>query len=199
MLCLTAWYFPSFTLEFLLTNKLHYYFNHRLTNVDEEGHLYGVSGSSGGYAETIFRHAAKTLFGKEIKGPIDFKILRNSDFRELSLEVSAFQFLSSNLTTLNGRICSVSSSLCGATLSDLECFNLTDSWKIVSLVGKSCPSNIGLPSWTILSWRLPNWRVRLSHGHGLSSVEPHKHTQYTRVVCYPRVERIVVKYSCSSF
>lgn len=58
-----------------------------LTNVDEEGHLYGVSGSSGGYAETIFRHAAKTLFGKEIKGPIDFKILRNSDFRELSLEV----------------------------------------------------------------------------------------------------------------
>eukprot|EP00268_Persea_americana_P046786 TRINITY_DN4835_c0_g1_i5.p1 TRINITY_DN4835_c0_g1~~TRINITY_DN4835_c0_g1_i5.p1 ORF type:complete len:478 (+),score=85.56 TRINITY_DN4835_c0_g1_i5:261-1694(+) len=58
-----------------------------LTNVDGEGHLYGVSGSSGGYAETIFRHAAKTLFGKEIKGPIDFKILRNSDFRELSLEV----------------------------------------------------------------------------------------------------------------
>ncbi|KAL5675579.1 hypothetical protein ACJX0J_011710, partial [Zea mays] len=25
-----------------------------LTNVDEEGHLYGVSGGSGGYAETIF-------------------------------------------------------------------------------------------------------------------------------------------------
>ncbi|KAJ8621482.1 hypothetical protein MRB53_030011 [Persea americana] len=57
-----------------------------LMNVDE-GHLYGVSGSSGGYAETIFRHAAKSLFGKEIKGPIDFKILWNSDFRELSLEV----------------------------------------------------------------------------------------------------------------
>ncbi|XP_010252728.1 PREDICTED: protein NAR1 isoform X2 [Nelumbo nucifera] len=58
-----------------------------LTNVDEEGHLYGVLGSSGGYAETIFRHAAKTLFGKEIKGPLDFKTLRNSDFREVTLEV----------------------------------------------------------------------------------------------------------------
>ncbi|KAH9697975.1 protein NAR1 [Citrus sinensis] len=33
-----------------------------------EGHLYGVAGSSGGYAETIFRHAAKTLFGKVIEG-----------------------------------------------------------------------------------------------------------------------------------
>ncbi|KAK0598007.1 hypothetical protein LWI29_030734 [Acer saccharum] len=32
------------------------------TNVDE-GHLYGVSGSSGGYAETVFRYAAETLFG----------------------------------------------------------------------------------------------------------------------------------------
>ncbi|KAG7012644.1 Protein NAR1 [Cucurbita argyrosperma subsp. argyrosperma] len=30
-----------------------------LTNVNEEGHLFGVHGSSGGYAETIFRHAAK--------------------------------------------------------------------------------------------------------------------------------------------
>lgn len=58
-----------------------------LTNVDEEGHLYGVHGSSGGYAETIFRHAAKTLFGREIKGPLEFKTIRNSDFREVSLEV----------------------------------------------------------------------------------------------------------------
>eukprot|EP00262_Sarcandra_glabra_P010880 TRINITY_DN2646_c0_g1_i1.p1 TRINITY_DN2646_c0_g1~~TRINITY_DN2646_c0_g1_i1.p1 ORF type:complete len:263 (-),score=55.40 TRINITY_DN2646_c0_g1_i1:52-744(-) len=58
-----------------------------LTNVDEDGHLYGVHGGSGGYAETIFRHAAKTLFGREIKGPLEFKILRNSDFREVNLEV----------------------------------------------------------------------------------------------------------------
>lgn len=58
-----------------------------LTNVDEEGHLYGVHGSSGGYAETIFRHVAKTLFGREIKGPLEFKTIRNSDFREVSLEV----------------------------------------------------------------------------------------------------------------
>ncbi|KAK9664461.1 hypothetical protein RND81_14G043400 [Saponaria officinalis] len=58
-----------------------------LTNVTDDGHLYGVDGSSGGYAETIFRHAAKSLYGTEIEGPVAFKILRNSDFREVSLEV----------------------------------------------------------------------------------------------------------------
>ncbi|CAH2078885.1 unnamed protein product [Thlaspi arvense] len=58
-----------------------------LTNVNEEGHLYGVAGGSGGYAETIFRHAAKALFGQTIEGPLEFKTLRNSDFRELTLQV----------------------------------------------------------------------------------------------------------------
>lgn len=58
-----------------------------LANLDEQGHLYGVSGGSGGYAETVFRYAAKVLFGREIDGPLDFRIIRNSDFRELSLEV----------------------------------------------------------------------------------------------------------------
>ncbi|VVA93429.1 unnamed protein product [Arabis nemorensis] len=58
-----------------------------LTNVTEEGHLYGVAGSSGGYAETIFRHAAKALFGQTIEGPLEFKTLRNSDFREVALEL----------------------------------------------------------------------------------------------------------------
>ncbi|KAL5987953.1 hypothetical protein ACLOJK_035715 [Asimina triloba] len=58
-----------------------------LTNVDDDGHLFAVPGGSGGYADTVFRYAAKTLFGKEIKGPLNFKMLRNSDFREISLEV----------------------------------------------------------------------------------------------------------------
>lgn len=58
-----------------------------MTNVNEEGYLYGVTGGSGGYAETVFRHAAKTLFGRDIEGPIEFKTLRNSDFREVVLEV----------------------------------------------------------------------------------------------------------------
>ncbi|GJM96611.1 hypothetical protein PR202_ga13469 [Eleusine coracana subsp. coracana] len=57
-----------------------------LTNVDEEGHLYGVSGGSGGYAETIFRHAAHALYNTEIDGPLEFKTLRNSDFREITFE-----------------------------------------------------------------------------------------------------------------
>ncbi|KAJ4704074.1 Cytosolic Fe-S cluster assembly factor NARFL [Melia azedarach] len=58
-----------------------------LTNVDEEGHLYGVPGSSGGYAETVFTYAAKELFGRVIEGQLNFKTIRNSDFRELALEV----------------------------------------------------------------------------------------------------------------
>ncbi|XP_071725153.1 protein NAR1 [Rutidosis leptorrhynchoides] len=58
-----------------------------LTNVDEEGHLYGVPGGSGGYAETLFRYAAKTLFGRDIQGPLDFRTIRNYDFQELTLEV----------------------------------------------------------------------------------------------------------------
>uniref|UniRef100_A0A5B7ARH9 Putative cytosolic Fe-S cluster assembly factor narfl n=1 Tax=Davidia involucrata TaxID=16924 RepID=A0A5B7ARH9_DAVIN len=58
-----------------------------VTNVNEEGHLYGVYGSSGGYADTIFRYAAKMFFGREMKGPLEFKTIRNSDFREVSLNV----------------------------------------------------------------------------------------------------------------
>uniref|UniRef100_A0A1D1YCI5 Cytosolic Fe-S cluster assembly factor narfl n=1 Tax=Anthurium amnicola TaxID=1678845 RepID=A0A1D1YCI5_9ARAE len=58
-----------------------------LTNVDEEGHLFGVRGGSGGYAETIFCHAATILFGSEIAWPLDFRILRNSDLQEVTLEV----------------------------------------------------------------------------------------------------------------
>ncbi|CAM8932817.1 unnamed protein product [Rhodiola kirilowii] len=56
------------------------------TNVNDEGQLFGVNGSSGGYAETIFRHAAKEIFGKEIVGPLEFKTIKNSDFREVTWE-----------------------------------------------------------------------------------------------------------------
>ncbi|KAI4296027.1 hypothetical protein L6164_036017 [Bauhinia variegata] len=58
-----------------------------MTNISEEGYLYGVRGSSGGYAETIFRHVAKTLFGRQIDGPLNFRNIRNSDFQEITLEV----------------------------------------------------------------------------------------------------------------
>ncbi|KAH1243867.1 Protein NAR1 [Glycine max] len=54
-----------------------------LTNINEEGYLYGVHGSSGGYAETIFRYAAKTLFGRQIDDPLTFRNIRNSDFQEV--------------------------------------------------------------------------------------------------------------------
>lgn len=58
-----------------------------LTNINEEGDLYGVRGSSGGYAETIFRYAAKTLFGRQIDDRLTFRSIRNSDFQEVTLEV----------------------------------------------------------------------------------------------------------------
>ncbi|KAJ7967817.1 Cytosolic Fe-S cluster assembly factor narfl [Quillaja saponaria] len=58
-----------------------------LTNFNEEGYLYGVHGSSGGYAGTIFRHAAKILFGREVDGPLNFKNIRHSDFQEVTLEM----------------------------------------------------------------------------------------------------------------
>ncbi|KAI5077738.1 hypothetical protein GOP47_0007562 [Adiantum capillus-veneris] len=58
-----------------------------LTNVDETGHLYGSRGGSGGYAECIFRHAARELFNKELPSHLEFRTLRNSDFKELTLEV----------------------------------------------------------------------------------------------------------------
>ncbi|KAK4759709.1 hypothetical protein SAY87_022840 [Trapa incisa] len=58
-----------------------------MINVNENGELFGVLGSSGGYGDTIFRYAAKNLFGRDIQGPLDFKIIRNSDFQEVILEV----------------------------------------------------------------------------------------------------------------
>ncbi len=47
------------------------------------------NGGSGGYAEYIFRHAAKELFGKIIEGPLDYQMGRNPDMKEVYLEVFA--------------------------------------------------------------------------------------------------------------
>lgn len=82
--------FVLFRLIYLRTDIYSTSLYPRLTNVDEEGNLYGVSGGSGGYAEMVFRHAARAIYKREIEGPLDFKILRNSDFREITLEVKSF-------------------------------------------------------------------------------------------------------------
>ncbi|KAH1105890.1 hypothetical protein J1N35_009658 [Gossypium stocksii] len=70
-----------------------------------ESHVRFIEGSasvggrgSGDYAETVFQYSAKVLFRREIDGPLDFRIIRNSDFRELSLEVEG-------KTVLNFAIC----------------------------------------------------------------------------------------------
>ncbi|XP_078414778.1 cytosolic Fe-S cluster assembly factor narfl isoform X1 [Cetorhinus maximus] len=68
-----------------------------LTNVDPvpldmlfssvaEAEVIGHSGGgSGGYLEHVFKHAAKELFGIEVH-EITYKILRNKDFQEVTLE-----------------------------------------------------------------------------------------------------------------
>lgn len=49
--------------------------------------VYGFEYSgSGGYAEHLFKYAAKELFGQAV-GQVQFKSLRNPDFKEVSLEV----------------------------------------------------------------------------------------------------------------
>ncbi|KAG6768962.1 hypothetical protein POTOM_024576 [Populus tomentosa] len=77
-----------------------------LTNVSEEGYLYGVPGSSGGYAETVLRYAARMVFGREIEGPLAFRSLRNKDFCEVTLEVScAFSYLVDGKVVLKFALC----------------------------------------------------------------------------------------------
>jgi len=56
------------------------------TNIDDSGELYGPPGGSGGYAETIFRHAAKALYGVNVT-KVEFKTVRNQDFKTATLEV----------------------------------------------------------------------------------------------------------------
>eukprot|EP00743_Colponemidia_sp_Colp-15_P003039 GILK01003285.1.p1 GENE.GILK01003285.1~~GILK01003285.1.p1 ORF type:complete len:505 (-),score=90.58 GILK01003285.1:106-1503(-) len=41
---------------------------------------------SDGYLESIFRYAAKELFGKTVEGPLQYKMGRNNDLREVVLE-----------------------------------------------------------------------------------------------------------------
>ncbi|CAI5971717.1 unnamed protein product [Closterium sp. NIES-65] len=60
----------------------------RLTNVDASGHLYGVAGGSGGYAEAVLRYAALELFGVHVPlGPLEWQAVRNADMRECSVAV----------------------------------------------------------------------------------------------------------------
>jgi len=64
-----------------------------MSSVDEAGHVYGVRGGAGGYLETIFRHAARVLFGKVVEGPLQMKTLRNADFQEVFLEIDGKRVL----------------------------------------------------------------------------------------------------------
>ncbi|XP_075149393.1 putative cytosolic Fe-S cluster assembly factor GI11683 [Haematobia irritans] len=57
------------------------------TTVDDSVHVWGHGlSTSGGYSEYVFKQAAKELFNVELT-TLEYKNLRNPDFREVSLEV----------------------------------------------------------------------------------------------------------------
>ncbi|XP_043944882.1 cytosolic iron-sulfur assembly component 3 [Protopterus annectens] len=60
-------------------------FDSMFDSVPADCDLSHSGGGSGGYLEHIFRHAAKELFGMEVK-EIAYKILKNKDFQEVVLE-----------------------------------------------------------------------------------------------------------------
>ena len=55
----------------------------------------GGGGGSGGYLDTVFRHAARVLHGVEVTGPLEYKTprARNPDLREVTLEVGGVTVL----------------------------------------------------------------------------------------------------------
>ncbi|KAM9994703.1 hypothetical protein ACTFIY_000903 [Dictyostelium cf. discoideum] len=55
--------------------------------------FYSINGSSGGYLEFIYKYAAKELFNVDIVEPIQYKIGRNQDFKEVSLEIDGKKVL----------------------------------------------------------------------------------------------------------
>ena len=70
------------------------------SNVDAEQQVLfaaaAEAGGSGGYLETVFRHAARTLFAVDLPAhvPLPYRAGRNADTREVALEVGGAKVLS---------------------------------------------------------------------------------------------------------
>jgi iron only hydrogenase large subunit-like protein len=61
---------------------------HPACQVEGSSGLHGWPGGSGGYVDFVFRVAAQELFGVQVPaGPLPYKTLRNSDFKEVTLTV----------------------------------------------------------------------------------------------------------------
>ena len=58
----------------------------RFTNIEGD-RLFGTHGGSGGFLEYIFRYAAKEIFDVEVKGELKYTVVRNTDYKEVFLEV----------------------------------------------------------------------------------------------------------------
>lgn len=63
-------------------------FEQQFSKLDENcEHAVGSPGGSGGVLEFVFRAAAAALFGEsELASPLEFKVKRNKDFKEVKLE-----------------------------------------------------------------------------------------------------------------
>jgi len=57
-------------------------------NLTADGMLFGVPGGSGGYLEYILRFAAKQIFDLDLPQQLEFRQVRNSDFREVTAELN---------------------------------------------------------------------------------------------------------------
>eukprot|EP01132_Coremiostelium_polycephalum_P001547 gene1547-1954_t len=62
------------------------------SNIVNNEIVYGIEGSSGGYLEYIFKYAAKELFGVVVD-KVEYKVGRNPDFKETTLEVDGKKVL----------------------------------------------------------------------------------------------------------
>jgi len=73
-----------------------------MTALDQEERraFFSTPGGSGGFAEHVFKEAASALFGEKVEGPLQMRVLRNQDFREISLESNGEKVL--NFATVYG-------------------------------------------------------------------------------------------------
>jgi hypothetical protein len=85
--------------------------NNRFTNIDDEGQLYGPPGGSGGYTESIFRHAAKALYGVDVT---------NVEFKSGRYELSALVHSSSQLALRTHLNLCVSCVVCVSCVTEIR-------------------------------------------------------------------------------
>ena len=55
--------------------------------------LSNFGSGSGGFAENVFIASAKELFGQKVSSPLDFRVVKNSDFQVRKIKLQCQQFI----------------------------------------------------------------------------------------------------------